>query len=273
MGGSIETSDGRGIALTSFSSAWYRRTTPPALPEDLCSKEIGEVVISEVGAFLDGVWETTDIFWINKPSRVRAAENKLVQLALAKSIGFQLPKTVVTNNPEHVKHFAQQQRSVIVKPISVRRVGRDGDCSGIYTQLLSEQHLSYDGAFQISPVILQERIVRQAELRITVVGNKLFATRIKIDDIENNIPDLHLVDPQFVKYEKYEAPNELSTLCLRATKSLGLVYAAFDFIITPEGATVFLEINPSGQWGWIEHETGFPITNSLAELLAEGRLE
>jgi hypothetical protein len=55
-------------------------------------------------------------------------------------------------------------------------------------------------------------------------------------------------------------------------KMTGLSFGAFDFSVTPEGVWNALEINPEGQWGWIEQETGAPITEAIAAWLTEGTL-
>ena len=51
---------------------------------------------------------------------------------------------------------------------------------------------------------------------------------------------------------------------------LGLCYGALDLVLTPDGRYVFLEINPSGQYLWIEVATGLPITAALCEMLIQG---
>lgn len=52
-------------------------------------------------------------------------------------------------------------------------------------------------------------------------------------------------------------------------KEFGLIYGAFDFIVTPDGRHVFLEVNPAGHYMWIESKLGLPITAALADVLSE----
>ena len=49
-------------------------------------------------------------------------------------------------------------------------------------------------------------------------------------------------------------------------QTLGLVYGAFDFIRTPRGEDVFLEVNPTGEWAWLENSLGFPMRDAFVEL-------
>ena len=52
-------------------------------------------------------------------------------------------------------------------------------------------------------------------------------------------------------------------------KALGLCFGAIDLVLTPDGRYVFLEINPSGQWEWIESLTGLPISEALCDLFLQ----
>jgi glutathione synthase/RimK-type ligase-like ATP-grasp enzyme len=47
---------------------------------------------------------------------------------------------------------------------------------------------------------------------------------------------------------------------------LNLQYGAFDFIEKPDGELVFLEINPTGEWAWLENALGYPMRSAFIEL-------
>jgi hypothetical protein len=55
---------------------------------------------------------------------------------------------------------------------------------------------------------------------------------------------------------------------LRLMQRLGLAFGAVDMRRTPDGRHVFLEINPAGQWLFVEDRTGQPITGALCSLMA-----
>src|SRR5205814_484076 len=104
------------------------------------------------------------------------------------------------------------------------------------------------------------------ELRVTVVGARVFAA--KIDSQANADAKLDwrrsLHD---VAYEAVALPEEIETRIQAFMRFFGLVYGAFDFIVTPQGGYVFLEVNPSGQYMWLECATGLGITAALADAL------
>jgi pyruvate carboxylase len=51
-------------------------------------------------------------------------------------------------------------------------------------------------------------------------------------------------------------------------RSLGLRFGALDFLVTPEGEWVFLEVNPNGQRAFVEQATGLPIAAAIAGALS-----
>ena len=48
---------------------------------------------------------------------------------------------------------------------------------------------------------------------------------------------------------------------------LDLNYGAIDIIVTPDGRHVFLEINPVGEFFWLELRPGFAISDAIADVL------
>ena len=68
-------------------------------------------------------------------------------------------------------------------------------------------------------------------------------------------------------YAPHELPLEEEQRCIRLVQELGQCFGAIDLVLHPERGYVFLEINPNGQWGWIEDFTGLPIAAAFADLL------
>jgi len=256
-----------------FKSAWYRRTAPPRLPAELAPGGMTDFAIKEIAVFLEGVWDTTECFWVNPPARVRAAENKLWQLATAKGIGFAIPRTVVTNDPSAVCELVRSVPAAIAKAISCSGTEFEGETWSLFTRPVTETDLQPQMAIRVAPCIFQERIERKSDIRVTVVGSRLYSAEITIrGERAVGETDWRAVDSKHLAYEPHTLPVKLAELCQSMLRQLGLKYGCFDFLRTTDDRYVFLEINPSGQWGWIEHEVGAPITKALAELLIEAEV-
>lgn len=259
--------NGKNFSLNGIKSAWFRRVETPCLPVDITSQGSRDYLLSNINRFFSGFWETSEWLWINKPSKIQAGENKLYQLSIARQLKLPIPKTVITNNPQTVREFIKSNHSVIAKSIAPPVVEMNNERWGLFTHCVNHEDVTDDLAIKISPCIFQERINRKSDLRVTVIGKKVFAAEIIVDNLAKDNPDWRSVDPQYLKYRPYNLPLNLKTYCIKFLEILGLSFGAFDFILSDNDDIVFIEVNPSGQWGWIEHETGLPITEALAELL------
>lgn len=74
-----------------------------------------------------------------------------------------------------------------------------------------------------------------------------------------------------IDIEPYHLPQEVEEQCFRYLSSLGLQYGCIDMMVTPEDEYVFLEINPNGQWWFIEERAGLPVGKAIAGLLINGK--
>ena len=118
-----------------------------------------------------------------------------------------------------------------------------------------------------TPGIFQKAVPKAFEVRATVVGTRIFAARI-----DSQAQDETRLDwrrrPFDVEDEPIHLPDDVAERVRLFMDAFGLVYGAFDFIVTPKGAWVFLEVNAAGQYMWVEAKTGLPITDALVDVLS-----
>ncbi len=76
------------------------------------------------------------------------------------------------------------------------------------------------------------------------------------------------MDLNGAQFSAVELPTITRQRIAKFMEALGLVYGAIDLRRTHDGSDVFLEVNPSGEWLFVEQRTGQPITGSMATLLA-----
>lgn len=117
------------------------------------------------------------------------------------------------------------------------------------------------------PVIIQSYIQKEFELRVTVVKDKVFACAIYSQSSERTREDWRRYDIPNTPHKIYKLPKQIEQKCVDIVKKLGLEFGCIDMIVTPGGEFIFLEINPNGQWLWIEHLTGLPIGDAISEEL------
>lgn len=282
--GSLRIS-GQEVALKDITAVWYRRRGPFQLGSGFTPSE-QEFIRGECGAALRGFWNLLECFWVNNPLRQRAASDKLLQLKMARWVGLDTPATLVTNEPQEVKAFYEQcGKRVCFKvlgsacleewettPEGDRKLAR---YKFIYTNLLREQDFEKFETLRYTPAIFQEYVPKQFELRITVVGRTIFPAEIHSQKApgERTQVDWRHYDLEHTPHKPHALPAPIAQKLLNLMDTLGLAFGCVDMIVTPDGRYVFLEINPAGQYMWIEGLVGFPITQTLAEMLIRGRMD
>ncbi len=251
-----------------IGSAWFRYPVEPLTTESEQQPYLA-FVANESAGFLSGFLETMPWFWMNRPSAIAAASNKLRQLVCARELGLIVPETVATNCARAARDFIDG-RDGIAKTVTNASFSQAGQKYVVYTTSVTLDDLSA-ASVGASPVIYQQRIVNDFDLRVTVVGNQAFAVRILVPNRDGAV-DWRALDASRIVYERYRLPDWIEERCIALTRALSLSFAALDFIVTPDGEHVFLEVNPSGQWSWLEQATGLPITDAMVDRLIAGAL-
>jgi len=203
------------------------------------------------------------------PGKIEAAEMKPYQLYFARKLGFSIPATIISSDRSAIEDFfLRHEGNVIAKPVRSGYIEvAAGEAFGIYTRRLSHKDIELLETALPCPIIVQKEIPKGFDIRVTVVGEKLFAVAIdsrndpygKIDWRRTENPDL--------PHQVHEIPDRIKDLLIKLTHELGLSFSAIDLVLNPEGEYFFLEVNPSGQWLWIEDKTGLPISDAVADWL------
>lgn len=240
------------LATDEVRAAWYRR--PPHVAQR------DAYVDRESRALFTGLWTLVDWWWMNRPTSVEMASSKLWQLREAERLGLRVPHTVVTNSLRELRgHFEGQ---VVAKTIASALIVVDGAAHNLFTQVVNVGELDA-ASVGAAPCIFQELVKPGIDVRVTVVDTAVFGTEINA----GSAVDWRAAAAEDVEYRVTLVPEALATACLRLCETAGLTYGAFDFVRTHSDEWFFLEVNPSGQWGWIEYATGQPITAAIVDAL------
>lgn len=256
--------------MESVSSVWYRRPTAPLPHEDCANSSVRDLIVATCQHCLDGIWDSIDRLWIPaKPSVDRLAHNKVKQLRLAGQLGFTVPRTMITNSPSAFTRFYDGANGQLIsKPLIQRPVTHEREeIPVIYTRPVRRRDARRLQSIQRSPVIFQESVPKQVEIRATVVGTKVMAAAIHSQEYRVTLHDWRHYHDDRVRYTVHRLPVEVADRLVNLVSSLGLSFGAVDLILTPAGDYVFLEVNPNGQWGFMEVLAGLPIASAIADLL------
>jgi len=264
----IDKVTGETIDFRIFASVYFRRPEIRSSIEGLSRGE-ENFVRTEIYYALEGLYKILDnAFWLNKVQAIRNAENKIYQLLLAKKIGFRIPESLITNQVDDALNFYRNQKECIIKPIKTGLVTADGDDEAII--FTSKVDITEENAQRIKtcPVYLQKLVKKKGDVRVTVVGNKLFAALIHSQDFEQSKTDWRRADHP-LPHSQIVLPHFIESMCLELTSELSLNFAAIDFILDENDDFIFLEINPNGQWAWIERKLGYDISGEITKLLIQ----
>lgn len=243
----------------SFKSVWFRRTKLPSIENIKFSEKI--YLQNEYETLLKNLFLVIDAKWLSEPYSIYKAENKLLQLKLAREIGFNIPKTLVTNSKIELKKFYEQNnQDIIIKPLGLSRIIQDDSMAFLFTNRLRKEHFDSIENFDLTPCLFQNRIKKEFELRITVVGENVFSAGV---DSQSNIETELDWRKSQLQFFKYKIPNDIKNKCIEIVKRLNLRFGAIDIIKDLNGNYIFLEINPNGQWAWIETQTQLPISDAI----------
>ena len=258
------------VKLSQITACWYRKTEPPKASKKLKTKQAKEFAESESSAFLDGLYAfLADRFWINYPFDIIQTKQKQPNLALAAELGLSVPKTVITTNPQAAKEFFEKCKgNIITKTLSnYAYLDDEKKYRPIFTSKVTPTDMDHVEDFVFAPTQLQEYIEKKIELRVTIVGEKIFACEIHSQESTKANVDWRDYDFDNVKHLPHKLPKDIEEKLLQMLKNLNLHFGAFDLILTPDNRYVFLELNPNGQYLWIELLTKLPISKTIAELL------
>lgn len=207
---------------------------------------------------VSGLWQLLDARWMNPPPKDELASRKAYQLMLASQLGLRVPRTLMTSDPSRARAFIEREGLG-------RTVFKTFSCTyAIWceTRIVREEELRNLESVRLAPVIFQEYIPAAVDLRITIVGDEIFAAAIAAK--EGDYPyDFRMVLGAST-VEPVVLPMPLQAQLRALMRRLGLVYGAIDMRRTPAGEFVFLEVNTAGEFLFIEERTGLPIAQAIA---------
>jgi ATP-grasp ribosomal peptide maturase len=254
------------VDLADIRSVYVRRPTEFVFPASMTDAE-QRFAAREARRGIGGLLMSLPCSWVNHPSRVADAEYKPFQLAIAAACGLTVPRTVVTNVPGDAgEHRAFLGSPVVYKTLASAVVADGQQPSIIYTTDVTGANMA-DNRVALTAHQFQQRIPKVRDVRATVVGSRVFAANILTDsDTASGLLDWRS-DYASLRYEPTSLPPEVETSLLALTSRLGLSFAAADFVVTEGDQHYFVDLNPGGQWGWIQEATGLPIAAAIAAQL------
>jgi putative peptide maturation system protein len=264
--------DGERIAWSDVDAVWVRRPGRPQLRRP----DLGEITRRQLeadgAAVLADLWELLDARFVpGRPDAIAHAAHKSHQLRVAAGLGFELPTTLTGNDPEAFLDLATAAGvgAVVTKRSapSQRLEAEDGEGVTRYADIMAPRDLVHVPDLRWCPVTAQRYVDKAVELRVTVVGDRVFPAAIHSQQANHSRVDWRRSDHARTPFVAHPLDPAVERRCVALVRALGLVYGCIDLVVTPDDRLVLLEVNPNGQYLWIEQLTGLPITAALVDEL------
>lgn len=260
----VLTSEGRKVAPGEAELLWWRRARADQLAMSGVTSGDGEVAAQQLALVnndcrgaLGGILAASFRGkWISPPEATDRAGDKVYQLWVAQQAGFRVPRTLITQSRDEVVDFTREVGRVIVKPV----VGAPGP--SLLTQWIDDPLSLPSESFAVCPATYQEYVPGRHHIRLNCFGDRMFAALIETEELDWR-PDLR------VPIRRWPVPENLARLVRRTLDRLELPMGVIDLKLTPEGEPVWLEVNPQGQFLFLEPITGEPLTEHFADYLVD----
>ncbi|HEU4507554.1 MAG TPA: hypothetical protein VFR78_04895 [Pyrinomonadaceae bacterium] len=263
------TNDEGEFDLREVTSIWHRRLSFGARLPATLDGQLRHASLGETSAAAHGMLASLKAFRVDHLQHIRHAENKQLQLQVAREVGLNIPRTLTTNDPAAVREFANSCESgMVTKMLSSFAIYEEGRELVVFTNPVKPEDLADLSGLSLCPATFQELLPKSLELRVTVVGQRVMSAALDSKVSARAAHDWRRDGVRMIQdWQPYQLPLEIEDKILRLMDYFSLNYSAIDIILTPDGRHVFLELNPSGEFFWLEHSPGLRISEAIADLL------
>lgn len=254
------------IDLNDAEAVWIRHvdvaeSLPPMEPSHRAATE------NLANTALHAALQSIEVFQLDPPDRMGNAPLKPRQGQLARRAGLAVPRTLVSNDPDAIRAFAARCGGQIIAKMldsgSVMMEDEDGAVP-FPTMLMRADELDELPGIELSPMIFQELVPKRLEARVTIVGREVFVAAVPVTDAVDMRQDRALI-------EGLRAFDGLPRDVVRGLEQMmdrvGLNFATFDLINTPDDRWVYLEMNTVSYFHHVERFAGLPVSDAVARLL------
>jgi len=183
---------------------------------------------------------------------------KLIQAQIAHRY-FLIPEWRVVSGAQTGKN--QSDSHWVAKSLTSLRTG---DRSVLFTTRVQTNELS-----PASPWFLQRFVPAEYDVTVVAIRDALFAFALARGDFSEGVIDWRrdLVLRREQKWVEHALPREVADGARHFMQDMGLHYGRLDFLLSG-GTYYFLEVNPNGEWGWLDPSGDAGIVDALARELS-----
>ncbi len=262
---------GEEIQIDDSWNIWNRRVMNPDVRKGL-PRNITDIIFDESEKAWDGLLMSHKGKVVNRPQNHLYANNKIDQMKFVSRFDSSvlIPDTLVTNDPKKVREFYDKHKGNICFKLHKGAVVESSEGrKTVYTNKVTREQMANANLISSHPCFFQEYVEKDFEVRVVVTDSGHEAIAIHSQNSEISKIDYRKYDFENVPYEPIESSLDVKNVCSEMLKYYGLHFGVFDFIKSKEGKDIFLELNPNGQWLWLEEQSGHDLTSIVANNLLD----
>jgi hypothetical protein len=245
------------IDVAEVELIWWRRVQAnQELEEPVEDDKQRKLINNDCRGALNGILSSCfNGTWVSDPEATDRACDKVYQLSIARDVGFRIPETLISQSFSEVAAFSERlEGRVIVKPVA----GVAGPL--LFTQYLGDPTRLHPKSYEVCPAVYQEYIPGTQHIRLNCFGEQSYAASIETSDLDWR-PNLN------VPIKNWPVPQFLHEQVRAVLDRLGLAMGIIDLKQTPDGEFVWLEVNPQGQFLFLQPLTNVPLADIFADYL------
>ncbi len=255
----LPTEDGGRVEVSALRLVWWRRCAGrPEVPAAVADPAMRKLVVRDNRAALRGtLLAGFNGTWLSDPYATERAQNKLLQLTVAREVGLTVPRTLVSSDPVAIREFARTHGGSVIAKTLTGLLGTSLEAGRVGLDSLDR-----DAELELSATIYQEEVPGTDHLRVMVFGDEVHTARIRSRELDWRLANDMDVEPTGID-------DWLAGALRHVVSRLGLRMGIFDLKLRPDGHPVFLEINPQGQFLFVEGMSDMPLGAAFARFAAD----
>jgi hypothetical protein len=256
---SFKTSEIRGV--------WFRKIWTSDILGDIDSDYVSGVRNEIRSSLLPFLIDLESLPRIGDLSIAKSIESdKIRQLKIASVNGLKIPNTLISNRIDSLHEFYEKNNGNIIAKLQKHlSFGMEANGLFFHTTTITQENINQFGdSLSVCPMVFQSNIEKVYELRVIYVDGVFFTGKIDCTKSKYGQTDWRASEINNIRWEKYSLPKSIKEKLKRFMEESGLNFGAIDLIKDSNGNYIFLEVNPSGEWGMLQKYLDFPIAQSIA---------
>ncbi len=250
-----------GVSIADHGRAWLRRAAPSKWSSGELVGSVSDVSFRARVRLIASIARWGNRCWLTHIDALQAAEDRIRQLAIARSLGIATPTTIVSSDPFEIERVLGC--NAVIKPLATGAfINEGGEPRAVYTTPLTSDLLN-SADFGLAPFVAQEQIEVRQHLRVVTARGVVKTASL---DASHWPLDWRIADEAHHSWCPHKSPD-IEAQAARLAAELCVGFSSQDWLVPVSGPPMFIDLNPAGQWMFLPREVSDLITEHIVSFL------